>query len=484
MKPNLRELLGDEALPALAIGGLCCDSRRVRPGDAFIARRGAVFDGHDFAAGAVRAGAAAVISERPLPDLAGAVNIVVPDVAARLGALGSRCYGAPSAALDVIGVTGTNGKTSVAYSAARMLGGGYIGTLGWGVPPKLRPSALTTADPIALQAELRALADRGCTRVAMEVSSHALHQGRADAVRFAVGIFTNLSRDHLDYHGTMEAYAAAKRRLFRRPLRAAVVNADDAVGRAILAAPPAGAEVFSVGRAADVYWSDVAYAAGGLAGRWHTPWGTARFELPGFFGDFSLYNAAEALAACCALGMALADAAEAMRGIGGVPGRMQAVAARPAVLVDYAHTPDGLAQALCAARAHLAGGRLLVVFGCGGERDRGKRAQMARVAEAGADLVVVTSDNPRGEDPARILDDARAGFAAPDAAVGIVDRRAAIAHALSRAGGGDLVLVAGKGHETFQEIGGKRLPFNDADVAVELLAARRGGGDRAAGELR
>ena len=290
-----------------------------------------------------------------------------------------------------------------------------------------------------------------------------------DTVDFAVGVFTNLSRDHLDYHGTMARYGAAKRRLFERDLRIAVVNVDDAFGHPVLEAVPAACETVTFGQGGDVCWERLAYDADGIRGVWMTPWGRAEFELPGFFGAFSVYNAAAALAVCCALRlMPLADVVDAMRRLPGVPGRMQRVADAPVVLVDYAHTPDGLRAVLAAARVHDAP-RTIVVFGCGGDRDRGKRAQMAEVAEAGADVVVATTDSPRSEDPNHILDDVMAGFREPDAMHRIVDRREAIAAALDLAGSEDLVLVAGKGHEDGQIVGDRTIPFNDARTVRDLL---------------
>ena len=466
---SLRWLLDDEHAPAVVVAGLASDSRRVRRGDCFIAYRGATFDGHDFAAAAVAAGAVAVISERPVE--VGVANAVVAGVGRRLGDLARRFHGHPSAELAVVGITGTNGKTTVAYQiASAMNDAAYVGTLGWGSPPALCPSLLTTADPLSLQAQLRALKERGAEVVALEASSHALDQGRVDAVDFAVGVFTNLSRDHLDYHGTMQRYAAAKRRLFERALRVGVVNVDDAVGRAIADRLPAGMDCVEVGRKAALRWTEVSYHAAGLEGTWITPWGRERFSLPGLFGAFSLYNAACTVGACCALDMPLVDVVAAMAQLPGVPGRMQLVARAPTVAVDYAHTPDGLRAVLAAARAHLAArGKVIVVFGCGGERDRGKRAQMAQAAEAGADLVIATSDNPRGEDPERILDDVAAGFRRPAAALRISDRRHAIATALECAGAGDIVVLAGKGHEQFQDIGGCKVPFSDAAVVREIL---------------
>lgn len=476
-KMSLCALLDEPRAPGLEICGISDDSRDVRPGDAFAAVVGDVFDGHDHAAAAVRRGAACVLSERPLPGLPVPV-VQVPELRARCGALAAKLHAAPSRKMVCVGVTGTNGKTTVAHHVARLARrGAYMGTLGWGVPPRLCRSELTTADPISLQARLRALKDRGAAAVALEASSHALHQGRVDEVDFAAGVFTNLTRDHLDYHGTMRAYANAKRRLFERPLRFAVVHVDDVLGRTIAREMRTGVELVSVGRQAAVCWRDVAYAPDGIRGVWRTPWGVADFDLPGHFGDLSVRNAACALAAACALGTPLARVVADMARLPPVRGRLQRLGAAPLVLVDYAHTPDALRSALAAVRAHLpAGGQLLVVFGCGGDRDRGKRPQMAGRAEAGADLVVLTSDNPRGEDPQRILDDAMRGFRQPGDVLRIADRRCAIAAALERAGPNDAVLIAGKGHETHQEIGGRKFPFDDAAVVRQLLGERRLGG--------
>ena len=472
---TLRQLLRDDAAPAVTLSGLTSDSRQVRAGDLFIARQGAAFDGHDFANAAVAAGAVAVVSERPVE--VAVPNVVVANAGARLGAFGRRFHANPSAALRVVGVTGTNGKTSVAHHVAGLAArGAYIGTLGWGVPPRLCPSALTTADPITLQARLRRLADSGAGVVGLEASSHALHQGRVEAVDFAAGVFTNLSRDHLDYHGSMRAYADAKRRLFERPLDVAVVNVDDAFGAELAQSLDGGVQVLPFGREAAVRWQDVGHTADGIRGRWHTPWGASDFTLPAQIGAFAVCNAAAALAAVCALGAPLAQVVERMARLPPVPGRMQRVSAAPTTVIDYAHTPDALRSALAAIRAHVpAGGQLVLVFGCGGERDRGKRALMAREAEQGADLVVATSDNPRAEDPEHILDDVMAGFDAPRRVTRIPGRRDAIAAALTEAGERDIVLIAGKGHETTQEIGGEKLPFDDAAVVRQLLGPKAQG---------
>ena len=471
---DLRRLLDDGAAPALEVSGIASDSRRVRRGDLYVARRGNAFDGHDFVGDAVDAGAVAVVSQRPVDSPV--PNIVAPDIVQNLGALGARFFDSPGEALEIVAVTGTNGKTTVAYNIARIRGtaetAGYVGTLGWGMPPGLGRATLTTEDPLVLQARLRELVDRGASRVALEASSHALDQGRLDAVDVDVGVFTNLSRDHLDYHGTMARYAAAKRRLFERRLRVAAVNVDDPTGGAIAADAAGRMDVFGIGRAADVRWTDLSFDRGGIHGTWITPWGRRSFDLAAFFGEFSVYNAACVLAACCALGDPFAEVVDGMAELPGVPGRMQAVATRPMVFVDYAHTPEGLHAVLAAVRAHVRSGRLITVFGCGGDRDRGKRRLMARAAESGADIVVATTDNPRSELPERILDDVMKGFDDPDAVLRIPDRRQAIGVALDHADACDVVLIAGKGHEDYQEVDGRRLPWSDAGTVAELLHAR------------
>ena len=471
---SLQRLLDDATAPPVRVRGIADDSRRVRAGDVFVARRGGAFDGHDFAAAAVAAGATAVVSERPL-DIA-VPNVVVRDAGKRLGGFARRFYGAPSADLAVVGVTGTNGKTTVAHHIAGLCdAAGYIGTLGWGVPPRLCRSKLTTADEISLQAWLRALRDGGTRVVALEASSHALHQGRVDAVDFAGAVFTNLTRDHLDYHGSMREYAGAKRRLFDRPLRFQVVNTDDALGQEIAREAGPDVETVTVGQEGDVRWRDLRMDAVGIRGHWQTPWGEAPFTLAGYFGAFSASNAALALAVACVLGAKFHDVVARLGQLPPVPGRMQRVHAAPTVLVDFAHTPDALRTVLAAARAHLRPqARLIVLFGCGGDRDRGKRPLMARAAEQGADVVIATSDNPRGEDPDRILEDVMRGFASPDQVLHVADRREAIAVALESAHPHDIVLLAGKGHETYQEVGGRRVLFDDAALARGHLSARVG----------
>ena len=471
---NLRTLLDAPAAPSIEVSGLAEDSRQVRPGDAFIAVKGAAADGHDHAAAAIERGAVCVLAERPLPPLPAPV-VRVADLKARRGVLAAKFYREPSRRLVCIGVTGTNGKTSVAHQTACLAQGsgwpaGYLGTLGWGVPAELAPSRLTTEGAVNNHKRLACLQRRGCRLAALEVSSHALAQDRVAAVDFDYAVFTNLSRDHLDYHRSLADYGAAKRRLFEFPsLRCALVNVDDGFGRRLAASLP-NLAVVTYGRGADLRWERLRHLDAGVRGRLQTPWGLVELEAP-VCGDFGVANLTAAVGVLAAAGQPLAGIAAAARRLPGVPGRMEffRCAGRPTVVVDYAHTPDALAKALVAARPHCAG-RLRCVIGCGGDRDRGKRPLMAQAALAGADLVWLTSDNPRSEDPATIIGDMAAGLDdAGSRVVKEIDRAAAIQAALNGAAVEDLILVAGKGHEEHQQIEGRQLPFSDRALVRRLL---------------
>ena len=471
---TVRELLGDPGLPDIVLAGLSEDSRAVEPGDAFVAVKGAAADGHDYAAQAVERGAVCLLAERDLPDLSVPV-ITVDGLRERRGALAARFYGHPSRELRCVGVTGTNGKTSIAYHIADLAGGlgqraGYLGTLGWGEIGRLSPAELTTADAIATQRRLACLRDGGCIWACLEASSHALAQGRVDDVRFESAVFSNLTRDHLDYHADFAEYGAAKRRLFEfATVRHAVINVDDAFGRA-LAADLRGPDVITVGRnGADLSWNRVTCHEAGVRGRLSSPWGTEEIDVP-VFGEFSLANTAAAIGALAAGGLPFREMVERAGVLTGVPGRMEFFRkpGLPTVVVDYAHTPDALANALAALASHCRG-RLICVIGCGGDRDRGKRPLMARAAVAAADAVWLTSDNPRWEEPAAIVAEMRAGVDGNAAVRDEVDRAAAIAGAIAEAEPGDLVVVAGKGHETCQEIRGCRRPFSDRETVRRAL---------------
>ena len=461
------------------ITGIADDSRRVTRGGLFVAVRGAAQDGHAFLPGAARAGAAAALVEdaesTALPAL------VVRDGRRAAAVAAAAFYDHPAAALTLVGVTGTNGKTTTVGIIRHLLDeagapSASVGTLGVLAGSAGQPvpggAGLTTPGPVELQRLLRVLADRGVRAVAMEVSSHALDQRRVDGVAFAAAVYTNLTRDHLDYHRTMEAYFAAKARLveYVAPDGAVVVNADDPAWAALARRPRTVTYSAAGARAADVAAEGCRYDPAGTAFTLRVGDARADARVP-LIGDFNVANALGAVAAAVAVGLPPDEAARRLRTLPQVPGRLERVADTPAVLRDYAHTPDALERALRAVRP-FARGRLVVVFGAGGDRDRGKRPEMGRVAEALADEVVLTSDNPRTEDPEHILDDIAAGMRSPPSAR-IEDRRGAIAHALAGAGADDVVLLAGKGHETYQIRGTETLPFDEAEIVRALVAERQ-----------
>ena len=477
---SLRRLIDGPDTPALEVAGLSEDSRQIQPGEAFVATRGAAFDGHDYAAEAIGRGAACVLAERPLPGL-GAPVVQVENLRARRAALADEFYAAPSRALTCVGVTGTNGKTTIAHQMASLanavdLDAAYMGTIGWGRPGRLARSRLTTESAILTQKRLACLRQRGCSWAMLEVSSHALAQGRADTIAFDYAVFSNLTRDHLDYHADFEAYGAAKRRLFEFPsLRCAVINIDDEFGYG-LARSLAQVDVLTYGQGrADIAWEGVEHRTDGLRARLCTPWGNASVSAP-VYGDFGLANLAAAIGVLVAADQPLEAVCEAARALSPVPGRMEffRVAGRPTVVVDYAHTPDALAKALAAARRHVEGA-LLCVIGCGGDRDAGKRPMMGRVAATLADQVWLTSDNPRSEDPLAIMRDMAAGIEDAPPVTLEADRSVAIAQAIDAAGAGDLVVVAGKGHEDYQEIDGRRHPFSDREAVRQAMGLPEGG---------
>ena len=470
---------GGDAGPPIA--SLAYDSRAVRPGALFFCVPGERSDGHDHAAQAVAAGAVALVAERPLG--LGVPEVVVPSTRAAMGPAAARFHGDPSAELQVVGVTGTNGKTTTAFLARALLQAagrpcGLLGTVTSVVGGRERPAGRTTPEAIDLQADLRAMLDGGERACAMEVSSHALQMGRVAGVRFAAAIFTNLTQDHLDFHGTMEEYFQAKRRLFvPEAPGVSVVNLDDPYGRRLAAELPE-AVTFALDRDAAYRAHDVRVGPAGCRLRLEGPGGACSLTL-GLPGRFNVANALGAFAAVHAVGGgwdALVGALE--RGVR-VPGRMEPVREGQefAVLVDYAHTPDSLENVLRTAR-ELTAGRVVCVFGAGGDRDRGKRALMGAAAARLADLVVVTSDNPRSEDPEAIIEQILAGAAGerPVGASRIAvepDRREAIHRAVALARAGDVVVIAGKGHEQGQELaGGRVVPFDDVAVAREALRAR------------
>jgi UDP-N-acetylmuramoyl-L-alanyl-D-glutamate--2,6-diaminopimelate ligase len=478
----------DPAAGSVEIAGLAYDSRRVAPGTLFFCVPGEHSDGHDFAAQAVAAGATALVVERHLG--LGVPEALVPSTRAAMGPVAARFHGDPSARLRVVGVTGTNGKTTTAYLVRALLAAsgercGLMGTVASVVAGVKRPVARTTPEAIDVQGAFREMLDGCDTACAMEVSSHALELGRVGGVRFAAAIFTNLTQDHLDFHADMEDYFQAKRRLFFADPgpQLPVVNLDDPYGQRLAAELP-GAVTFAIDHPTADYRARILQMDfAGCRVRLHTPAGERDLSLP-LPGRFNVANALGALAATHALGADLGVLMGALeRGVH-VPGRLEAVREEQdfAVLVDYAHTPDSLENVLRAAR-ELTRGRVVCVFGAGGDRDRGKRPLMGEIAARLADVAVVTSDNPRSESPAAIVAEIVAGI--PSAARAHtqveVDRRVAIQHAVAQARSGDVVVIAGKGHEQGQELaGGRKIPFDDVTVAREALRARHGAGAEAA----
>jgi UDP-N-acetylmuramoyl-L-alanyl-D-glutamate--2,6-diaminopimelate ligase len=485
---DLRELLADRlVLPALRVTGLCADSRQLRPGEAFVALRGASGHGLQYASAAVAAGARAVLYDPatvpagpPLP--AGVLALPVPRLEPDLGALADRAYGEPSRRVPVVGVTGTNGKTTCAwlYAAAMSAAGrrgAYLGTLGAGFPPAVSAGTLTTPDCLAVHARLRELVDEGAGGIAMEISSHALVQGRIAGVRLQVAAFTNLSRDHLDYHGSMDEYGAAKARLFAVPgLREAVINAADPFGARLIGRLPGSLACTEVQGQAhrDAHYvaaHEIRATRAGLTirGRSHLGEFTLHSRL---LGEFNAENLLVVMGLLLATGLPLARASAALEAAGPPPGRMEtfALANGAQAIVDYAHTPDALDKLLRAARKHCAA-RLWCVFGCGGDRDAGKRPDMGRIAEQLADEIVLTDDNPRSEPPAAIVAGIVAGMRDRARARIEHDRAAAIALACGAARAGDVVVIAGKGHEDYQIIAGQRRAFSDR-ATVASLAGR------------
>jgi UDP-N-acetylmuramoyl-L-alanyl-D-glutamate--2,6-diaminopimelate ligase len=469
----------------VAISRISSDSRRLGPGDAFAAYPGAHHDGRAYIPDAIARGAGAILWETKgfnwnrawkLPHLP------IEELKSKLGYIADAVYGHPSRDLWMVGVTGTNGKTSCAHWIAAGLDAAgrraaVLGTLGNGLIGALEAGANTTPDAALLQQMLAGYRAAGAQTAVMEVSSHGIDQGRVNGVAFDVALFTNLSRDHLDYHATMAAYGAAKAKLFAWPgLRVGVINADDAFGQALLDnARSHGRKVLSYGfGAADIVGSGLAsLPAGGLAFSVETPWGKGRITTA-LVGAFNAANLLGVLGVLLVSGVAFESALEILGGVEAPPGRMQRLGGgdRPLVVIDYAHTPDALDKVLTALRPAVGeGSELVCLFGAGGERDRGKRPQMGRLAAKLADRVLVTNDNPRGEDPAAIASEIVHGIRETgNRRYSIeLDRALAIASAIAEARQGDIVLLAGKGHETYQECNGSRQPFSDAEHAARAL---------------
>jgi len=475
------------------IRGIALASRAVKPGGLFAAVKGLRHHGLQFARDAVDRGAVAVVWEegsseerdlaRRLAADTGVPFVPVAGLGAKLGVIASRFFGEPSSAMRVVGVTGTDGKTSVSHFIAQALNGnpapcGLIGTLGYGLVGRLSPASHTTPDAVRLQRLLSQMIDEGAHAVAMEVSSHALDQGRTAGIEFDTAVLTNLSRDHLDYHGSETAYADAKAKLFATPgLGWAILNWDDPFGRSLASRLPSGTRFmgYSIDESrvdAAVVCHALEYSNHGLRLGVRTPQGDADLRVS-LLGRFNAANVVAALATLLALEIPLHDAVTRLSRLAPVPGRMEPLGGDgcPTVIVDYAHTPGALTSAIASARHHTAH-RLWCVFGCGGDRDRGKRPLMGAAAVRGADVVVLTDDNPRNEDGGRIISEILSGVPDSGAIKVVRDRAEAIRYAVENAAADDVVLVAGKGHETEQIVGEHRLRFSDSETVLSVLAGR------------
>lgn len=480
---GLTESKALNAAKGLAVTDLTIDSQQVTPGSLFMACQGQVSHGLDFIDDAIARGATAIVWEsdagrHPVTEVP---LIEIKNLSQKQGDIAARFFADPSASMTVASITGTNGKTSVAHFIAQALDRpdarcGLIGTLGAGLYGNMQPTANTTPNAVDLQRAMAEFHNAGAKNVVMEASSHGLEQGRVNGVKVDTAVFTNLSRDHLDYHGDMESYAACKQKLFSFPgLKAAVINADDTVGSALIDALPAalrkvafslqgpvsGVETLSV--------RNIEKLSGGLRFKVESPWGEGIIETA-LLGAFNAQNLLASLAVLLLADMPIDEAVARLSRVTPVPGRMERFGGgdHPVVVVDYAHTPDAMEKALLAVRTHTSG-KLVCVFGCGGDRDWGKRPQMGEVVERHADFAIITDDNPRNEDPAVIVNEIRAGLQRPRKMPVIHDRLSAIEMALEIAGPGDCVLIAGKGHEEYQIIEDERIAFSDRQVIRDWL---------------
>ena len=470
--------------PDVVIHGLQLDSRAVRPGDLFVALKGGKAHGLHYAAEAVRNGCAAILYEPEWPEEIGSIDTIpvmaMNSLADRLGSIADQFFGQPSRDLDVIGITGTNGKTSCSHFLAEALGmsaqAAVVGTLGWGIPGQLQPTSHTTPDAIEVHRLLGQLRSSGFKTVAMETSSHGLAQGRLHGVRFKGALFTNFSRDHLDYHGTLDSYLAAKMRLMDCPgLDFVAFNTDELIAEPVLQHLRAGQAYIGFGPAPlsarpdvpVVTFESVRYTNRGVDFTVRYL-GQSAAVSAAVFGKFNVENITAVVAVMIGLGSSLGEAATAVMQIQPVPGRMEHIHNRGrGAVIDYAHTPDALLGALNSMRQHGAG-KLWLVFGCGGDRDRGKRAEMGKIADRLADVIVLTDDNPRSENGDQIIEDILLGIDRQDIMI-IRSRREAINYALESADAADMVLIAGKGHETTQEIQGNKYPFSDREAVESIL---------------
>ncbi|MGQ0813327.1 MAG: UDP-N-acetylmuramoyl-L-alanyl-D-glutamate--2,6-diaminopimelate ligase [Gemmatimonadota bacterium] len=469
------QLLAQGNATDIVLTGITDDSRNVSSGTLFCAWQGTARDSHDFVVSAAQRGAVAAIVERIVAD-ARIPQLVVKDGRRAAAVAASVLYGSPEAKLTIAGVTGTNGKTTTTWIMRYLLSARYsvalIGTLGIFMPDgTLVAESLTTPGPVELARVLSALVDGGVTAISMEVSSHALDQGRVQALRFDAAVFTNLTRDHLDYHGTVDAYLDAKRSFagLLRPGGAAIINADDPAWRGLDRSVPRAYRFSIRDSDAEIRARDIAISAERTrfvltAGGAH-----AAVDLP-LIGDYNVQNALGAAGACLAIGYDLDQVAQLLSSVPQVPGRLEKIHGDDyTVLRDYAHTPDALVNVLTTLRP-ITSGRLIVLFGAGGDRDRGKRPEMGAIAQRLADIAIVTSDNPRGENPDAIIDEITTGMRVGEY-VRVVNRREAIAIALEMARPGDVIVLAGKGHETYQIIGSQKFDFDERAIVADLLGS-------------
>lgn len=484
---HVKELKGNDAVE---ITGITTDSRQVNRGDLFIALRGFTVDGHKYINSAIERGAAAVLVE--IKQEASVPVIQVPDSRRAMAIIANHFYLYPSHALKLIGITGTNGKTTTSHLVSHILADngedtGVIGTIGIKVKDRELPVRNTTPDVLELQHSFRYMLDEGAKYAVMEVSSHALHQGRTRGSQFHIAVFTNLTQDHLDYHETMEKYREAKGLLFSQlgnqyhailtdnPV--AILNADDAASEYFATITPAQVITYGINNPADVRAIHMEHRPDGTYFDLETYCGNTSILLP-LYGTFNVYNALAAISTCLVEGISLAKIKSSLEKSPGVAGRFESVqAGQPyTVLVDYAHTPDSLENVLTTAQS-FAKGKVICVVGCGGDRDRSKRPIMAQIATKYSDFTVITSDNPRSEEPKAIVDEMIDGIAGVTKSkyTAILDRKAAIEHAVKQATIGDVVIIAGKGHETYQEIKGVRYPFDDRIVALEAIKGEQHG---------
>lgn len=493
MEMDLKQLLAGiaEVDPSInaKVKGLENDSRRVSTGDAFIAYKGFAADGRDYIKDVINQGIVAVIYEAIGKDLSQQFQtdipfIAIPNLKHEVGKIAARFYHDPSKSMTIIAITGTNGKTSCAQFIAQALGMlnircGILGTLGNGFLPNLKKTSLTTLCPIQLQKTLAKLKSQNAKAVVLEASSHALHQGRLEALHIDIAVLTHLSRDHLDYHGDMESYAKAKELLFQHDgLKHAVINLDDEFGQNIIKKYFRNLDIVGYSttnhrdsRIRTVLAKNIGVETDGFHVEVQTPWGEGEFNTK-LLGTFNINNILAVLSVLCLIGISLNDALKSLTELKTVKGRMETFGNKnqPLVIVDYAHSPDSLEKALSELKKHCRG-KLFCVFGCGGDRDKGKRPMMSATAERYADYIIMTNDNPRTESPDQIIQDMQKGLLNSKATTVELDRSAAIHYAVQQAGIGDVVLIAGKGHETTQTINDQVLPFDDTDEVKQALKA-------------